>query len=153
MSHPLRHTWPKIGMENHTHTPAVHGKLFHKGLLEGSDPGKTMNSRSVCMIFHHNLWPVCLSGWVRIVFKHLWLCHLCLKTNSNMSAEARVAKDSNGKSYTHSCCSCSFCHIQFCEKNWWIHVVSGSWGPNMHISVTLQCTILLGKNWSFQRNN
>ena len=32
----LRHTWPKIVMENHTHTPAVHGKSFHKGLTKQS---------------------------------------------------------------------------------------------------------------------
>ena len=31
--------------------------------------------------------------------------HSCLKTNSDMSTEACVAKDSDGKSYTHSCCS------------------------------------------------
>ena len=23
---PLRHVWPEVVMENHTHTPAVHGK-------------------------------------------------------------------------------------------------------------------------------
>ena len=26
LTHPLKHTWPKVVMENHTHTPAVHGK-------------------------------------------------------------------------------------------------------------------------------
>jgi hypothetical protein len=26
---PLRHKRPKVVMENHTHTPAVHGKSFH----------------------------------------------------------------------------------------------------------------------------
>ena len=30
------------------------------------------------------------------------LCPFCLKTNSVKSAEARVAKDSDGKPYTHS---------------------------------------------------
>ena len=43
-----------------------------------------------------------LNRCVRIVFKLSWLCHSCLKTNSDMSAEARVAKDSDGKSYTHT---------------------------------------------------
>ena len=36
LTHPLRHTWPKIVMGNHTHTPAVHGKSFHKGLTKRS---------------------------------------------------------------------------------------------------------------------
>ena len=35
-AHLLRHVWPKIVMENHTHTPAVHGKSFHKGLTKQS---------------------------------------------------------------------------------------------------------------------
>ena len=46
-----------------------------------------------------------LSSRARMVFKQEWRSHECLKTNSDMSAEARVAKDSDGKSYTHSCCS------------------------------------------------
>ena len=54
----------------------------------------------------HEKRPLCLSGCVRIIFKHSWLCHSCWKTNSDMSPEARVAKDSDGKSYTHS-----WCHI------------------------------------------
>jgi hypothetical protein len=36
LTHTLRHTWPKIVMENHTLTPAVHGKSFHKGLTKRS---------------------------------------------------------------------------------------------------------------------
>ena len=39
------------------------------------------------------------------VFKHLWLRHSYWKTYSDTAAEARVAKDSDGKSYTRSCCS------------------------------------------------
>ena len=54
----------------------------------------------------HEKRPLCLSGCFRIIFKHSWICHSCWKTNSDMSPEARVAKDSDGKSYTHS-----WCHI------------------------------------------
>ena len=63
------------------------------------------------MIFHEQQACVydfpsqSLATCAKIVFKHSWLCHLCLKTNSNTSAEARVAKDCDGKSYTHDCCS------------------------------------------------
>ena len=63
-------------------------------------------------IFGHK----CLSGCVRIVFMHLWLCHSCLKTNSNTFAEAHVDKDSDGKSYTHSCCSWTVTNIQIWQK-------------------------------------
>ena len=55
----------------------------------------------------HNLWP-CVHQRVcqnRIVFKHSWLRHSCLKTNSNTSAEACVASGRDGKPYPHSCCS------------------------------------------------
>ena len=43
----------------------------------------------------------------------LRLHHSCLKTNSDTSAEARVANDndSDGKSYTHSCCSWKVTYI------------------------------------------
>ena len=36
LTHPLRHTWPEVVMGNHTHTSAVHGKSFHKGLTKRS---------------------------------------------------------------------------------------------------------------------
>ena len=36
LTHPLRHTWPKIVMGNHTNTSAAHGKSFHKGLTKRS---------------------------------------------------------------------------------------------------------------------
>ena len=36
LTHPLRHTWPEVVMGNHTHTSAVHGKSFHKGLTKQS---------------------------------------------------------------------------------------------------------------------
>ena len=34
LTHPLRHPWPEVVMGNHTHTSAVHGKSFHKGLIK-----------------------------------------------------------------------------------------------------------------------
>ena len=64
------------------------------------------------MIFLTIFGNVCLSGCVRIVFKQEWRSHECLKTNSEMSAEARVAKDSDGKPYTHSCCSWKVIYIK-----------------------------------------
>ena len=53
-----------------------------------------MNSRSVCMIFHHNLWPLVPQS--ELFFSKSG------KTNSDTSTEACVAKDSVGKSYTHT---------------------------------------------------
>ena len=47
---------------------------------------------------------VCVDSFVASAvsfFKHSWLCHSCIKTNSDTSAEARVAKVNDGKSYTH----------------------------------------------------
>ena len=35
---PLRHVWPEVVMENHTHTPAVHGKS-HSFTWISTDPG------------------------------------------------------------------------------------------------------------------
>ena len=46
------------------------------------------------MILHHNLWP-------RVPQSELFLSKSG-ETNSDTSAEARVAKDSDGKSYTHT---------------------------------------------------
>ena len=34
LTHPQRHPWPEVVMGNHTHTSAVHGKSFHKGLIK-----------------------------------------------------------------------------------------------------------------------
>ena len=48
------------------------------------------------MILHHNLWP-------HVPQSELFLSKSG-ETNSDTSAEARVAKDSDGKSYTHTCC-------------------------------------------------
>ena len=47
---------------------------------------------------------VCVDSFVASAvsfFKHSWLCHSCIKTNSDTSTEARVAKVNDGKSYTH----------------------------------------------------
>ena len=45
------------------------------------------------------------------VFKHSWLRHSCLKTNSDTSAEAPVTRSSDGKPYRHECCSWKVTYI------------------------------------------
>ena len=48
------------------------------------------------MIFHHYLWP-------QVPQRMCW--NEFLSKSGDTPAEARVAKDSDGKSYTHSCYS------------------------------------------------
>ena len=45
------------------------------------------------------------------------LRHLCLKTNSDTSAEARVARSSDGKPYPLECCSWKVTYLTTIEKH------------------------------------
>ena len=54
---PLRHVWPEVVMENHTHTPAVHGKSHTSTCaLKLSSTFKIMISYPMLIrrVFYHN---------------------------------------------------------------------------------------------------
>ena len=57
------------------------------------------------MVSHHYLWPRVPQWMCQNVFKALVASSLVLKNHSDMSAETRVARGSDGKPYPQSSCS------------------------------------------------